>query len=169
MRWRHCGGGLVIRAGPKDPPGHLTRSETMAVRQADREEHGAGRRRAPMRRRACPAVVMVRDDILDMADPIHEGLEILLVEGEKLGPPRPVRLLHARAGVSRSFAGHTEFCPEKTSSSRPSNARFGTIGRGARPKTARSSRCGWPCSRDGEREARTPATLRDVGGRRGSA
>ena len=115
------------------------------------------------------AVVMVRDDFWMAATRFMRDLEIRLVEGENTRRRRSLRPAPRPEGAGGVRAGLRDACP----------SRIGDLSRGPErvprssrspgwPRTARSSRCGWPCSPRWSRASRgRRPRCREVGGTEG--
>ena len=118
----------------------------VAARPGGEPEIGAGPRPAAVRRRARPGLVLVRDDfgmaatrfMGDAGSPDRRGAQ--LRHGRPLRPrPRPEGAGAIRPGLRQAARGPAR--PDRRAGAVP-RPRSPPAWRG----TARSSRCGWPCS-----------------------
>ncbi len=129
----------------------------VALRPARRARPGAGRRSAAVRRRARPGDRHGPRRLLDGGDPVHaRALEIRLLEGENSAA---VDLFDPRtpARCWRRSAAPTALCPRRPRDHVPRRTAPSSTRRSrASPRTARSSRCGWPSSPRWSRESPGP-------------
>ena len=92
------------------------------------------------------AVVMVRDDFWMAATRFMRELEIDLLEGENIGARRSLRSSPCHESADGIRAGLRRRCPrQRDDLSEDQQSLSGSSRSPAWPRTARSSRFGWPC------------------------
>ena len=142
----------ALRRGRVLPSGQkvllvLDQFEQWLHRQAGRGEHGTGRRPAAVRRRACPGDRDGAGRFLAGRQPVHAGPGDPTWSKARTSPlvdlfdPR-----HARKVLTAFGRAYGTLAREDGDDLQGTEGVPGSSRSRAWPRTARSSRCGWPCS-----------------------
>ena len=168
MRWRRCGAGGCLRPGQKVLL-VLDQFEQWLLRQAGRGEHRAGRRPAAVRRRARPGDRDGPGRLLDGGDAGSCGTwRSTWSKARTSAAGRSLRPAPCPQGPDGVRARLRRLARADGDDLRAIRTRSWIKRSPGWPRTARSSRCGWPCSPRWSRASPGPRPrLREVGGTEG--